>query len=365
MSNLILNGNFQAVNQGDNSVNILQISNTTNATHPSIPNWKFDVSGGGNIFLGDGNTDFGTGLPAGTQSVIFQHGTSTFKMFQSLNLNPGIHNLQFDNRRRSGADTGVNAITSALHIMGVNVSNGTYTLLNISPVPMVTTGFLTRTYQFTVTIPGTYNLTFISDHPSGTDSAIFLTNISLNNLNSTNTPCFLQGSKILHFDPITNTESYVPVETLRKGTLVKTFMNGYKPVSHIGYKTLENPADAPDVRDRLYSLSPKEVNPESEFNEPLCLTGRHSVLMRNLPENALNILRKNMGDVYVTENHYRVPIYLDRRAIPYTNNEPVTIWHFALEHLNIYQNYGVMANGILVESSSVEYMTEHSNMELL
>ena len=171
-------------------------------------------------------------------------------------------------------------------------------------------------------------------------------------------PCFLQGSKILHFDPITNTESYVPVETLQKGTLIKTFMSGYKPVSHIGFKTHDNPADAPDVRDRLYGLSRPEF-------EPLYLTGRHSVLRNDLSEKEINILRENMGDVYVTENHYRVPIFLDGRAKPYTDNAPVIIWHFALEHPDIYQNYGVMANVILVESSSAEYMTDRSNMELL
>ena len=359
MSNLVLNGDFQGNLITNNVVFTVDYSNT-NTSYNRIPNWRFDVSGTVIIGLADGTGGvYGvTGVPAGNQYVIIQQGGTLTKMYQSLNLNPGVHNLQFNVRRRDGV------FGSPDQKMNVNVSNDTYTLLNTTEVPMTTT-FEYKTYQFTVTIPGTYNLTFVFNNTIGTDYAIFLTYITLTNLNSTNTPCFLQGSKILHFDPITNTESYVPVETLRKGTLVKTFMNGYKPVSHIGYKTLENPADAPDIRDRLYSLSPKEVNPESEFNEPLCLTGRHSVLMRNLPENALNILRKNMGDVYVTENHYRVPIYLDRRATPYTNNEPVTIWHFALEHLNIYQNYGVMANGILVESSSVEYMTEHSNMELL
>jgi hypothetical protein len=178
-------------------------------------------------------------------------------------------------------------------------------------------------------------------------------------------PCFKQGIKILKFDPITNTESYVPVETLRKGDLIKTFTSGYKPISHIGWKTLDNPADAPDVRNRLYGLSPKEINPDSEIDEPLYLTGRHSILRNDLTESDLNILRKYMGDVYVTENHYRVPIFLDERAKPYTDHNPVIIWHFALENPDIHNNYGVRANGILVESSSIEYMTDHSNMELV
>jgi hypothetical protein len=180
-------------------------------------------------------------------------------------------------------------------------------------------------------------------------------------------PCFLQGSKILHFDPVSATESYVPVETLKKGDLVKTFMSGYKPVSHIGFKQLDNPADAPDIRDRLYGISAKQLNPdaESEFDEPLYLTGRHSVLHRDLSQRQIDVLVKYMGNVYETENHYRVPIFLDQRAKLWTDNSPVTIWHFALEHPDKEQNYGVYANGILVESSSAEFMTDHSNMELL
>ena len=178
-------------------------------------------------------------------------------------------------------------------------------------------------------------------------------------------PCFLQGSKILHYDPVSNEESYVPVETLRKGDLVRTFMSGYKPVSHIGWKTLENPATSQDIRDRLYGISAKQANPDAEFDEPLYLTGRHSILQNDLTEYDLDLLRKCMGDVFVTENHYRVPIFMDSRAKPYTDNTPVTIWHFSLEHPDKKQNYGVYANGILVESSSAEYMTDHSNMELL
>jgi hypothetical protein len=57
---------------------------------------------------------------------------------------------------------------------------------------------------------------------------------------------------------------------------------------------------------------------------------------------------------------------LDHRAAPLdAPHRTVTIWHFALEHDNIYKNYGVYANGLLVESSSIRYMTELSGMQLL
>lgn len=72
-----------------------------------------------------------------------------------------------------------------------------------------------------------------------------------------------------------------------------------------------------------------------------------------------------MGDVYITEYMIRVPACLDVRAKAYTDDKPVTIWHIALENHNIYHNYGIYANGLLVESCSIQYLTELSNMELI
>ena len=42
-----------------------------------------------------------------------------------------------------------------------------------------------------------------------------------------------------------------------------------------------------------------------------------------------------------------------------------TIYHFALENADYYMNYGVFANGLLVESSSKRYMIECSQMVLM
>jgi hypothetical protein len=40
--------------------------------------------------------------------------------------------------------------------------------------------------------------------------------------------------------------------------------------------------------------------------------------------------------------YHRVPACLDDNAEPYTGSDgPVTIWHFALEHNNFYNNYAV------------------------
>ena len=41
------------------------------------------------------------------------------------------------------------------------------------------------------------------------------------------------------------------------------------------------------------------------------------------------------------------------------------IWHFALENEDYYKNYGVYANGLLVETCSKRMMKEYSGMTLL
>ena len=175
-------------------------------------------------------------------------------------------------------------------------------------------------------------------------------------------PCFKEGSKILRLDPNTDIESYVPVESLRPGDLIKTLSNGHKAVFHIGKKILPSPADDPDPRNRLYRL-PKSIS--KEMTADLYITGEHCILHKSISDELKERVRKHMGDVYITEHQYRVPACIDDRAEQCKDNDPVTIWHFALENHSIYRNYGVYANGLLVESCSIQYLTEMSSMELL
>ena len=181
-------------------------------------------------------------------------------------------------------------------------------------------------------------------------------------LPSTVYPCFKEGSKILTLDPDTDIESYVPVESLRPGDLIRTSQNGHKAIFHIGKKILPNPSDDPDERNRLYRFSKSKI---PGMREDLCITGEHCTLHDNLSTSLEEKVRKHMGDIYITEYQYRVPACIDERAEPYTDKDAVTIWHFALENNNVYYNYGVYANGLLVESCSIQYLTELSNMELI
>jgi len=78
-------------------------------------------------------------------------------------------------------------------------------------------------------------------------------------------------------------------------------------------------------------------------------------------ENTLQIL----GDVYITDDKYRLPACLDENATVFETPGEYTIYHFALENADYYMNYGVFACGLLVESSSKRYMKECSQMTLM
>jgi hypothetical protein len=71
------------------------------------------------------------------------------------------------------------------------------------------------------------------------------------------------------------------------------------------------------------------------------------------------------GNVYVTDKHYRLIACADEKADPFNKEGFMNIYHIALEHNDYYMNYGIYANGLLVESCSKRYLTELSNMRIL
>jgi hypothetical protein len=175
--------------------------------------------------------------------------------------------------------------------------------------------------------------------------------------------CFKEGTKILCL--INDEEKYVPIEQMKEGTLVKTRLNGFVPVHTIGHSKIYNPSHNLRGENRLYKRT-KEQYPE--LVEDLIVTGCHSVLVegdRITPE----ILKKTKeifrDDVWVTDNKLRLPTCLDDLAEPYQEEGVFNIWHFALDHFDIYMNYGVWANGLLMETCSINMMREYSGLELV
>ena len=171
-----------------------------------------------------------------------------------------------------------------------------------------------------------------------------------------NLPCFKEGTKIL------TSQGYVKIENLQKGHRVQTLKNGFVPIDIIGKCPIYNSGDQERIKDRLYVCS-REQYPE--LFEELILTGCHSILVDKLTEknreNVINLIKC----ICVTDDKYRLPACLDERASTYKEEGTFTIYHIALENDNYFSNYGIYANGLLVESCSKRYLKELSNMELI
>lgn len=173
-------------------------------------------------------------------------------------------------------------------------------------------------------------------------------------------PCFLEGTKVLC--QVENTEVYLPIETIKEDTLVKTSKNGYKKVELIGKGSIKNPANNERSENRLYKCS---VGTYHELNEDLYLTGCHSILVDTLTDKEKEKTIQHLGHTFVTECKYRLMACVDERAEPWASEGNYTIWHLALENKDEKANYGIYVNGgLLVETCSINFMKNKSNLTI-
>jgi hypothetical protein len=172
-------------------------------------------------------------------------------------------------------------------------------------------------------------------------------------------PCFLEGTKILC--QVDGADTYLPIESMRPGTLVKTSLNGYKKVELIGKGLIHNPGNNERLEQRLYKCSPSNY---PELTEDVYLTGCHSILVKTLTDLQRETLIKQLDRIFVTDKHYRLTAFADERAEPWASEGQYTIWHFALENEHTNMNYGVYASGLLVETCCIDRLRNKSGFTL-
>jgi len=150
---------------------------------------------------------------------------------------------------------------------------------------------------------------------------------------------------------------------LKKGDVIKTLKSGNKPIDMIGFSKIEHYAEANRIKDQLYKCSQNEY---PELLEDLILTGCQSILVDKFTsDDQKEETIKINGKIYVTDNKYRLPACVDERASIYELPGTYTIYHLALENDDYYMNYGIYANGLLVETCSKRFIKEISNITLL
>jgi surface protein len=169
--------------------------------------------------------------------------------------------------------------------------------------------------------------------------------------------CFKEDTKIL------TDKGYIPIQYLRNGHLVKTLLDGYKPIFMIAKREIYHSALEERIKDQLYKCTNEKY---PEIFEDLVITGCHSVLVNNFKDdNQREQTSKILGQIYVTDDKYRLPICLDEKAEVYEKEGSYTVYHIALENENYTWNYGIFANGLLVESCSKRYLKERAGMTVV
>jgi hypothetical protein len=234
-----------------------------------------------------------------------------------------------------------------------------------------TAGLPSLTLSSTPAIPITYQYTEFSPIFSPSQNVLYTVNLKNGAtivMSGTFTisgppppvPCFREGTRILC--DMSGTETYLPIESLKPGMRVKTLQNGYLPIDMIGYTILKNPGHAERIQNRLYKCSTANY---PTLTEDLYITGCHSILVDHLTDAQKQATIDQLERIFITDDKYRLMACIDERATPHADDAEYPIWHIALENTEYYQNYGIWANGLLVETCSKRYLKELSGMTLV
>ena len=144
---------------------------------------------------------------------------------------------------------------------------------------------------------------------------------------------------------------------------MKTLKHGYRAIDIIGKRKISHQASKDRIKDQLYKCSKDKF---SELFEDLIITGCHSILVKDfISQEQEDKTREILGEIYFTDGLIRLPTCVDERTLVYEIPGTYTIYHLALENVNDAWNYGIYANGLLVETCSNHYLKYLSNMELI
>lgn len=206
-----------------------------------------------------------------------------------------------------------------------------------------------------------YNVYYTLGSASG-QSNIGSTDIVVFKLMRDQPACFNKGTKLLcltSIDPVI--ESYLPIETLKVGNLIKTYKHGYRRIVMIDHNhMINNPKDCMhcmytiDV-DKRHELSKYIHNISDIIMEPLTITGAHSILIDNygmlsVDENKRNHVHWGNKKFMVDDKYLLMSCVCDLFK-PYDNTDHYTYYHLVLDDDgDENKRYGIWANGILSET---------------
>jgi hypothetical protein len=160
-------------------------------------------------------------------------------------------------------------------------------------------------------------------------------------------PCFNKGTKILCLNKMME-EEYIPIEDLKKGDLVKSYLHGYRKIDSIGTNKMINNPDHFNLS--MYKMEKTDTN---GLIEDLIVTGGHSILVDDLGEYyAENEIRFKCPIPKIDDKFFLL-CSLSKDFIQLTDRDEYTYYHLVLENNgNNDERFGIWANGILTETIS-------------
>lgn len=168
--------------------------------------------------------------------------------------------------------------------------------------------------------------------------------------------CFNKGTKILCYK--NNEEVYIPVEELKRGELVKTYKHGYKPIYMISKGVFTLSAKG--------TMGMYKMKKTKTMISDLEMTGLHAQLIDKDDKKYVNDRKKQEEKVIYynkqSDKYNTKKVYIDdkyRLLSQYSRNfkkmpeDKYEIYSFSLDEK---LQYGIWANGVLVETTSQRVM---------
>ena len=280
---------------------------------------------------------------------IFMNGVMKYSAANSQNISGFSQNLSIGQETNPSSSAGFGGYLYGFEISKISKYTTSTTFTPSPNLPTVTgnTILLLSGSGFSGTLGGSvtgFNYTTVTNMPPGANN---------NPVVSTDPLCFLEGTKILIQH--NGEDTYVPIEQIQAGDRVWTYQHGYVPVARNGYLVIDYHKEHPDKGCRLYMYSAEKLN---GLLEDLVLTGYHSILVPFFNHKQREDVWTLFGKIYITDTLARLPICLDERAEPYDKEGIYTVYHLALENEDYYTNYGILANGMMTETTSLRMFAE-------
>lgn len=173
--------------------------------------------------------------------------------------------------------------------------------------------------------------------------------------------CFNEDTKILCFNSETHLEEYVPIQNLKKGDIVKTYLHGYRKVDIMCKGKLKN--NIKYFTTCMYKMCKTEMN---KLTDDLIVIGGHSILVDELSKEEYSRTSSIWGTPLRIDEKYLLLAGISDKFERIEDNNVYTYYHFSVENDgNDETRYGIWANGVLVETPCKKDILKFKNVQYI